>query len=172
MLSLEGAEKTAKKLRERLGVVNPLIAETVGDAALDDIRAVLPRLRPKHARSLALMIKVIEIEQLIEAYRSTLAAVRTGRDFMATSYDSFIDDPAFDDLEPEQLEFLADLAERVKGKSALEAASILMSASSQLPRGRELTRDERTTMISAFLNSMPEPDRAKFQRIFSLVGLR
>lgn len=188
MFDSDVAEKARTRLKDGLKLIDPHIFDYVGDAALDDIKAIAPRLAERHRQRLMLTVKLIEIEQLIEAYRDVMATARKRRDIVSMGIDDRMDDhrdvqmtsrmdnlwedDAFARLEPERREFIEDLATRIEGKSPLEASFIILNLKNRMPKGRDLSKEETRAMINAFLSTQKEPEKSRFRMIFGLAGFK
>ena len=166
------ADKVHARLKDGLKLLEPHIFDIVGDAALDEIKSIAPRLSARHRRQLLLTVKLIEIEQLIEAYGDFMSAARKRRDYVSTEYGALWSDEAFAGLEPERKAFIEEVAARIEGKSPLEAGMVILNLKNKMPKGRELTKEEQTAMVNAFLGSLKEPDRSRYKTIFSMAGFK
>lgn len=84
-------------------------------------------------------------------------------------YEGMLNDPAFDALEPERKSMLLELSRKLEGKGGTEAVAIVAEALSRMPKGRELTAEEQTAMISAMMALLPEKDRIRFQTLMAMM---
>ena len=88
---------------------------------------------------------------------------------MAVNFDEVLKKSAFDNLEPERKAFFKKLAEDIQGKNTMEVMSIIMMHMKNMPKGRELTKDEQEAMIEAALTSLPDDEQAKLKKIFFML---
>lgn len=82
--------------------------------------------------------------------------------------DEILKKDAFSALDPAQVAALKSALEKVRGKSAMEAAPVIMAHAGALERGRPISREQRAAMVSAMLESMPETERNKFRAIMKM----
>jgi len=76
--------------------------------------------------------------------------------------------PQFDALSMERKEMLLSLSEKLRGKSGMESVGVITEFMKRMPKGEELTRGEQDMMTEAFLVSLPDPDRARFQSLLNM----
>jgi len=77
--------------------------------------------------------------------------------------------PQFDALSPERKEMFLSLVDKLQGKSNMEAVVIITDFMKRMPKDKELTRAEQEAMTEAFLETMPESDRARFNSVINMI---
>ena len=69
-----------ENLRHRLPCAGDFVVEYSGDQALENIKAIVPALKDGHRRHFSVLIKLLEIEEMIGVYRDALESVTSAND--------------------------------------------------------------------------------------------
>ena len=81
--------------------------------------------------------------------------------------------PQLNNISPEKLQFLMELANREKGSSPKDMASALMSASSEAQKsGVGFDSSEMDMIVEVLKQSMPESERKKADMILTMMKSR
>jgi hypothetical protein len=85
------------------------------------------------------------------------------------NFDELFGKPAFSSLGPERKAMFKSLGERIEGKGNIEALSIIADFMKNMPQDKQPTPSEQEAMIEAFMDTMPEKDRARLKIIINLM---
>ena len=88
------------------------------------------------------------------------------------NFDEMLSKPVFNNLEPEKKEAFKQLLVKLDGKSSIESVGIIMEFSKNMPKGKPLSKEEQSVMISAALETMDERERKKFLPILKMMGFK
>ena len=77
--------------------------------------------------------------------------------------------PEFNALTKERKDQLIDLSAKLKGKGNMESVTIISEFVKHLPPGQELSQDEQEIMLEAYMESLPDKERQKFQLLINTV---
>ena len=88
---------------------------------------------------------------------------------MGFNLEETLEKPEFAALPRERKELFINLFDKMRGKSGMEAFSILADFLKQMPKDSSLTEDEQGIMMTAFMESLPVQERARFQNMISML---
>jgi len=87
----------------------------------------------------------------------------------AWNVDETLRKPEFNALSPERRQLMAELMHKLQGKSSMESIYLITDYMKRMPKDKELSRDEQDSMIGAFLDALPNAERARFQSVINLI---
>lgn len=87
------------------------------------------------------------------------------------NYEDILNKSAFHGLEPERKEALRELMRRLDGKNTIETMGIIMDFSKNMPKGREINKDEQSAMMHAILENMDNSDKQKFSAVIKMMEM-
>jgi hypothetical protein len=86
-------------------------------------------------------------------------------------YDRILNTPAFQVLEPQRREAFRQLLQRIDGKSTMEVMGSVLAFSKNLPKGRDISKEEQSAMTQVLYDSMDDTDKQKFAAVMKMAEL-
>lgn len=81
---------------------------------------------------------------------------------------NWMSDPAVADIPQEKLDFLAEMFEKVKGKSQKELLPFFMAMSAKSPKALRFTTEEMQAVITAIKRASSEEEQHKIDHILHM----
>ena len=86
---------------------------------------------------------------------------------------NIFNNPLFQNLSPEKLQFLMEFQNQQKPKDANNAAPFFMNTMQQAQQqGIQFSQDESSLLINLLMQNMPEADRKKAEMILMMMKMR
>lgn len=82
--------------------------------------------------------------------------------------DNIFNSEAFENIEPERKKALRQLYFSLKGKSMEKALPIIMTF--KMPKGKNISQQERNAMINTVLMGLNENDRKNMESVLKIIG--
>lgn len=86
-----------------------------------------------------------------------------------STIDELFQNKAFQCLDPEKLQIMKTIAEKAKGKSAMEVITLFNQYGSALTKGKPLTSQEKSAMIEVMKQSMTPPEKKKLEEVLAVL---
>jgi len=86
--------------------------------------------------------------------------------------DTILEKPVFSKISSEQLPVYKELLEKLNGKTLTHAMPIIMQFMANMPKGPVLSVKEQEEMAEAVLDSLDEPERARFKMMMAFIKRR
>lgn len=84
---------------------------------------------------------------------------------------NIFNNPLFQNLSPEKLQFLMEFQNQQKPKDAGSAAPYFMNTMQKAQdKGIQFTQDESSLLIQLLMQNMPEADRRKAEMLLMMLG--
>ena len=77
---------------------------------------------------------------------------------------------AFNGLEPAQMKLLRQFAQDIKGKGAMEVSRLYMQLNSRLSQIKPISPTQRSAIVDALRNFLPESNRQKLDSFIKMLG--
>lgn len=90
---------------------------------------------------------------------------------MPINFDEALKNESFKSLEPEKIEAIKDIAQKIQGKSIPEALAVLNSYQAVLNSGKPIPQRERELMIAAIMSSLDDEPREKFASAMKMINM-
>jgi len=84
-------------------------------------------------------------------------------------FDGLFNHKAFTELEPEQLKLIRQFAADSEGKGAAEIARLYMQVNKKVNQIKPVTTAQRSAIVEAIKDFLPEPDRQKFSGLLKVL---
>lgn len=85
-------------------------------------------------------------------------------------FDEILKKDAFKNIEKERIDAFRKISKQLEGKSTAEAMKILMDFCKTMPKGKNITREEKMLMINAVTESLPPAEKIKFEMALKMMG--
>ncbi len=84
--------------------------------------------------------------------------------------DTLFKEKAFKNIDPKTISSLKNLSEKIKGKDFNETLDLIVEFSENMPKGINVSEEEKIIMIDTILKSLNEEERNKFKSILEMLN--
>lgn len=78
----------------------------------------------------------------------------------------------FKSLGEDKILLLREIAERIKGKSAMDAMAVIGAYQSKLSAGKPLSDEERKAILAVIRQSMTKEEQQKLDYVLTAIGMK
>lgn len=84
--------------------------------------------------------------------------------------DTLFKEKAFKNIDQKTISSLKNLSEKIKGKDFNETLDLIVEFSENMPKGINVSEEEKIIMIDTILKSLNEEERNKFKSILEMLN--